>query len=80
MVRCASGVTTIEAAAAGLAVGRGLGRNSTPAARMSWPNTAPSWSSATRPTNAALPPNDATPTIVLAADPPEISTAGPIAA
>ena len=29
---------------------------------MSWAKTVPSWSSATRPTNAALPPNDATPT------------------
>ena len=58
----------------------GLVVNSTPAARMSCPNTAPSWSSLTRPMNAAEPPNDAMPTMVLAADPPEISAAGPIAA
>jgi len=52
----------------------------TPAARMSWANTAPSSSSATRPMNAAEPPNDAMPTVVFAADPPEISMPGPIAA
>jgi len=47
---------------------------------MSWANTLPSWSSATRPTNAAAPPNDATPAIVFAAEPPEISVPGPMAA
>src|SRR4029450_690131 len=48
----------------------------TPAARMSWPNTAPIWSFATRPMNAAEPPNDAMPTMVFAAEPPAASVAG----
>jgi hypothetical protein len=52
---------------------------STPAARMSWAKAAPSWSSLILPTNAERAPNPATPTMVLAAEPPEISTAGPMA-
>ena len=52
--------------------------NATPAARMSWVKTSPSWSSQTLPTKPALPPRDAIPTAVLAAEPPDISTAGPV--
>ncbi len=80
MVRCASGVTMMRQRPLGSPSTAGLATNSTPAARMSWPNTVPRSSSATRPMNAALPPSDATPTNVLAAEPPEISIAGPIAA
>ena len=59
-----------------LAVGT-PGRNATPTARRSWPNTWPSSSSHTLPMYAARPPKLATPHIVLAADPPLISTAEP---
>ena len=52
--------------------------NVTPAARMSWPKTCPNWSSAVLPMKPALPPNEATPTMVLATEPPEISMAGPM--
>jgi hypothetical protein len=47
---------------------------------MSCPNTVPIWSFATRPMKAADPPSDATPTIVLATEPPDASVPGPIAA
>ena len=46
---------------------------------MSWAKTLPNVSSRTRPTNAEVPPSDAMPTIVFAAEPPEISVAGPMA-
>src|SRR5262249_41763355 len=51
----------------------------TPVERRSCANTSPSWSSRTLPTYWARPPNDATPTIVLAAEPPDISMPGPMA-
>ena len=51
--------------------------NSTPALRRSCANTLPNVSSAMRPTNAERPPNAATPTAVLAAEPPDVSCAGP---
>ena len=47
---------------------------------MSWRNTSPSWSVAVLPMKPDLPPNEATPTMVLAADPPEISMPDPMAA
>ncbi len=80
IVRWPSGVTRISerpvgspppAAAAVLKV--------TPAARMSWRNTLPNSSFAVLAMKPALPPNEATPTIVFAAEPPEISMPGPIA-
>jgi hypothetical protein len=52
----------------------------TPTASMSWAYRAPSWSSATRPRKAARPPNDASPARVLAAEPPDVSLAAPMAA
>ena len=55
------------------------GRNCTPTARQSWPKTLPSSSSLTLPMYAADPPNEATPHIVLAAEPPLISIALPSA-
>ena len=51
------------------------GSKRTPAALMSWVKTSPSRSLATLPTNPAVPPSEATPAIVLAADPPETSMA-----
>ena len=53
------------------------GRNDTPTALRSWPNTAPRSSSLTLPMYAARPPKLATPHIVLAAEPPLISTGEP---
>ena len=47
---------------------------------MSWANVRPSSSFLTLPMNAAAAPKLATPTTVFAAEPPEISIAGPIAA
>ena len=79
MVRWPSGVTStrqrpvgsLPFAAAGVV-------NVTPAVRMSWPKIWPNWSSAVLPMKPAWPPNEATPTMVLAPEPPEISTAGPM--
>ena len=51
-----------------------------PTARMSCQKTLPNWSSATRPMNAPRPPNDASPAMVLAAEPPERSMDGPMSA
>ena len=51
----------------------------TPAARMSWRKIRPNWSSRTLPKKAERPPRAAIPTMVFAADPPDISSAGPIA-
>jgi hypothetical protein len=46
---------------------------------MSWRKISPSWSSRTVPRKAARPPKLATPATVLAAEPPEVSLAGPMA-
>ena len=46
---------------------------------MSWRKISPSWSSRTVPMKAARPPKLATPATVLAAEPPEVSEAGPMA-
>ena len=52
----------------------------TPAALMSWAKALPCVSSLTLPIKADVPPKDEIPTIVLAADPPEIIVVGPISA
>jgi hypothetical protein len=54
-----------------------IGSYSTPDARMSWMKTLPRASAAILPTKADRPPSAATPAAVLAAEPPEASTAGP---
>jgi hypothetical protein len=54
--------------------------NATPVARMSCVKALPSLSSLTLPTKAARAPKLATPAIVLAPEPPELSIAGPIEA
>ena len=54
--------------------------NVTPVARMFWLNALPSVSSFTLPTKAPRAPKLATPAMVFAAEPPEISIAGPIEA
>ncbi len=75
MVRWASGVTLIiETAVAGPPT-RGAFSNRAPMARMSWAKTSPSLSLATLPMKAPLPPKLARPAMVLAAEPPEASTA-----
>ena len=80
MVRWPSGVTRIRQQAVGSLPAAAAGVvKVTPAARMSWANTEPNWSCATLPMKPALPPNEAMPAIVLATDPPEISTPGPMA-
>ena len=71
MVRSASGVTWIRQRAVGGPSGAGGTSKATPVARMSCTNTSPSWSSRTLPMNAARPPREATPAMVLAAEPPE---------
>jgi hypothetical protein len=50
----------------------------TPAALMSCVKNSPSWSSRTFPMKDARPPKDATPAAVFAAEPPEMTTDGPI--
>src|SRR5512132_3208490 len=80
MVRWASGVTTMRLRpVGGPSVARALTKV-TPMAVRSWANTWPSWSSATRPMYPARPPKLATPTVLLATEPPDISMPGPIAA
>ena len=79
IVRWASGVTMMSDRAVGGPWVAGGTSKSTPAALMSWVKTLPSWSSRTLPMKAARAPSEATPTVVFAAEPPEISTAGPIA-
>ena len=76
-MRWPSGVTKIMLVAVAGPVGLGGLRKVTPAARMSWLNTWPSWSSRTRPMKAPRPPSDATAAMVLAQEPPETSRAGP---
>ena len=78
MVRWPSGVIRIRLRAVGGAPMIGRLSKVTPAARMSWVKTSPSWSSHTLPMKPAVPPSEAMPTAVLAADPPDISTAGPV--
>ena len=79
IVRSASGVTRIRQRAVGGPSVAASTSNSTPEARMSWANTSPSWSALTLPTNPAVPPKLATPTAVLAAEPPEVSMPAPMA-
>ena len=57
IVRCPSGVTRIRQRAVGARRRSGADGKCTPAARMSWPNTAPSWSSATLPRYATRAPS-----------------------
>ncbi len=79
MERAASGVTRIiERPVAGPLVA-GWVSKVTPVARISWVKIAPSWSSRTLPKKAAWPPSEAMPAAVLPAEPPETSTAGPMA-
>ena len=80
IVRLASGVTRIIDRAVGGPSDAGGTEKSTPTARMSCVNTAPSWSARTFPMNAALPPSAANPTAVFAAEPPDVSMPGGIAA
>ena len=79
MVRSPSGVTLIIETAVALPSSRGGVSKWAPMARMSWVKTLPSWSSATLPRKAPRPPNEATPAMELAADPPEASTPGAMA-
>jgi len=78
MVRSPSGVTRIRDREVAALPETAAVRNSTFAARMSWLKIRPNSSSETLPINAPRPPNEERPTIVLAADPPEISIAGPM--
>ena len=78
-MRWASGVTTMMHRPVGVTGDGAPGRNATPTASRSCPNTSPSSSSLTLPMYAARPPKLAMPHIVLAADPPLISTADPSA-
>ena len=80
MVRCASGVTITRQRPVGGPVVAGSTSKCTPTLRRSWEKTFPNVSSDTRPMYAARPPNDATPDAVFAAEPPEVSVAGPISA
>ena len=79
IVRWASGVTRIRHRPVGGGPGITGVSNRTPSERMSWAKIAPSWSSATWPTNAALRPSAAAPAMLLAAEPPLTSRPGPIA-
>jgi hypothetical protein len=78
MVRWASGVTNTRQRAVGGPSGLGGVRKVTPAARMSWPNTSPSWSARTLPMKPARPPSEASAAMLLAHEPPETSRAGPM--
>ena len=49
-----------------------------PSEVMSWRKMLPSWSSLTLPMKAPRPPREASAAMVLAAEPPDTSTAGPI--
>ena len=84
MVRSASSVTSTRQWPVTVRPGdrraSGVGSKATPIDRMSWMKACPRASSATRPRNAARPPRAATPATVLAAEPPEASTVGPMAA
>ena len=80
IVRSASGVTTMRQRPVGGPSTAGGDRNTTPLARMSWAKTTPSWSSKTLPRYPARPPKLATPATVFAAEPPDTSMPGPIAA
>jgi hypothetical protein len=80
MVRSPSGVTRISEREVGGPSASGWEANVTPAARMSWAKMRPNSSPATLPMKPANPPREATPTMLLAAEPPEISVAGPMAA
>ncbi len=79
IVRSASGVTTMTQRPVGVPWSMPPPRNVTPTARMSWPKTSPRSSVSTLPMYAARPPKLASPTTVLAAEPPLISTAVPSA-
>jgi hypothetical protein len=80
IVRWASGVTsTRQWAVAGPDLAAGV-VYVTPVALRSWVKIAPISSSRTFPMKAARPPSEATPVAVLAADPPESSIPGPMAA
>ena len=80
MVRCASAVTRIRQRPVPGPLSAGGVSKCTPSDLMSRANAAPSASSRTLPTKAALPPSDAIPATVFAAEPPETSAARPIAA
>ena len=80
MVRWASGVTKIRQRAVGVAdLALGVVKT-TPLARMSWRKIAASASLPILPMKPPRPPSEANPAMVLAADPPETSTAGPMMA
>ena len=79
IVRWPSGVTRISDRPVGSPPLAGGVVKVTPAARMSWRKISPNWSSAVLPMNPDLPPNEATPTMVLATEPPDISMPGPMA-
>ena len=79
MVRSPSGVTMMkDLAVAGPDIA-GTVSKSTPKARIFWAKSSPSVSFRTLPMKAARPPSEATPAAVLAAQPPEMISAGPIA-
>ena len=79
IVRCPSGVTRMSERDVALPAATTAGvLKVTPAALISWRKMRPNSSSATLPMKAPRPPNEATPTTVFAAEPPEISMAGPI--
>ena len=79
IVRSPSGVTKMRQRAVEGWPSRAGVSKSIPTARISWLKTSPSWSVATCPTNAHCAPSADMPASVLAAEPPEISFAGPIA-
>ena len=79
MVRSPSGVTRISERAVGAPPAAGGVLKVTPAARMSWRTSGRTRRPPTLPMKPARPPNEATPTMVLATDPPEISMPGPMA-
>ena len=80
MVRSPSGVTRMKLRAVAGPSSRGSHAEWTPTASRSWAKRRPVSSSLTLPMKPARTPSDATPTAVLAAEPPEMIVAGPMLA
>ena len=76
-VRCASGVTAITQRPVGIPSTDAPRTNSTPMELISRANSSPNASFETLPMKSALPPSEAIPLIVLAADPPLVCTVSP---
>ena len=78
IVRSPSGVTRMRQRPVGVSLLASPSLKTTPMERMSCANTLANWSWPTLPMKPTLPPSEAMPAQVFAAEPPDVSTAGPI--